>query len=87
MHCNSCEDKIRKNLKDRVNHLSVSYSKGEAEIDFNPDKISERQIKEIIRESGYEIGDENIIVEKKNSSWIGWIILIASLAILFFMVC
>ncbi|MEK6906113.1 MAG: sulfite exporter TauE/SafE family protein [Nanoarchaeota archaeon] len=86
MHCNSCEDKIRKNLKDRVNHLSVSYSKGEAEIDFNPDKISERQIKEIIRESGYEIGDENIIVEKKNSSWIGWIILIASLAILFFII-
>ena len=34
MHCNSCSTLIENKLKDRVNSIEVSYSKGKAEIDF-----------------------------------------------------
>ena len=50
MHCNSCAQLIENNLKDKVNSISVSYSKGEAEMDFNPEKISEKEIKAKIKE-------------------------------------
>ena len=58
MSCNSCAHLIEKSLKDKVNSVSVSFSREEAEVDFNPEKISEKEIKEIIEEEGYEIVDE-----------------------------
>jgi copper chaperone CopZ len=56
MHCNSCAILIERELKDKVNDVSASYSKEKVEIDFDPDKISEKEIKAKIEELGYEIG-------------------------------
>ncbi len=56
MHCNSCAMLIERELKDKVNEVSASYSKEKVEIDFDPQKISEKEIKAKIEELGYEIG-------------------------------
>lgn len=53
MHCNSCAMLTENELKDKVNNISVSYAKGEAEIDFDENKISEREIIETIKRLGY----------------------------------
>jgi len=57
MHCNSCSNLIENKLKDKVNSISVNYAQEKAEIDFNEKNISETEIKEIIKELGYEIKD------------------------------
>ena len=64
MHCNSCAMLIEKELKDKVNSVSASYSKEEAEIDFDENKISENEIKEKIKTLGYEVIDKN---QEKNT--------------------
>ncbi len=80
MHCNSCAQLIENNLHDKVNSISVSYSKGKAEIDFNPEKISEKEIKKIIEDCGYNASDE----KKKKGIFdkLGWVILITSFILL-----
>ena len=85
MHCNSCAQTIENSLRDNVNSISVSYSKEKAEIDFDPEKISEGEIKKIIKECGYSTNDKEEIKTKKSSSnWIGWIMFISSLVLLSF---
>ena len=74
MHCNSCSQLVENNLKDKVNSISVNYSKGQAEIDFDPDKISESSIKRKIKELGYSAGDE----ERKKSNGLMWHVIILS---------
>jgi len=54
MHCNSCAQLIEKELKDKVNKISVSYNKEEAIIDFDENKINEKEIMKTIHELGYE---------------------------------
>ena len=54
MHCNSCADLIEKELKDRVNSISVSYSNEKAEIDFDENKLTEKEIEAIIKKKGYD---------------------------------
>jgi uncharacterized protein len=85
MHCNSCSSLIENTLEDNGVKGSVSYSKEKAEIDFNPDKISEEKIKNIVKNLGYELIEEK---EKKNST--GWIVVSISivlfLAVLYFVV-
>jgi len=81
MHCNSCSQLIENELKDSVNKISVNYSKGKAEIEFDEKKINEEQIKEKIKKLGYEIAESN-----KKSKWgfLIWIILgIIGLVILY----
>ncbi|MDO8622943.1 MAG: sulfite exporter TauE/SafE family protein [archaeon] len=85
MHCNSCAMLIEEKLKDKVNHISVSYSKSQAEIDFDENKISEKEIKEIIKKCGYEFADEEK-KENKNSDKFGWMITIGAGLVLIFMV-
>jgi sulfite exporter TauE/SafE/copper chaperone CopZ len=82
MHCNSCAYLIENELKDKVNHISASYSKEQAEIDFDENNISENEIKEIIEKIGYEVIDN----EKKSDSSdkIGLYILIGSVILLLF---
>jgi len=58
MHCNSCAMLIEEKLKNKVENISVSYSKEQAEIEFDENKISEKEIKEIIEKCGYEVGNE-----------------------------
>ena len=55
MNCNSCATLIEKELQDKVNSVSASFAKEKAEIDFDENKISENEIKEIIKKLGYDI--------------------------------
>ncbi len=54
MSCNSCAQIIERALKDKVNKIYVSFIEEEAIIDFDKDKISEKEILEIINKLGYE---------------------------------
>ncbi|MBU2523076.1 MAG: sulfite exporter TauE/SafE family protein [Nanoarchaeota archaeon] len=63
MHCNSCASLIEKNLKDRVEKVSVSYSDENAKIDFRDNKISEKEIFDEIGKLGYHV---KIIDESKH---------------------
>ncbi|MCX6722037.1 MAG: sulfite exporter TauE/SafE family protein [Candidatus Staskawiczbacteria bacterium] len=74
MHCNSCSQLIEKSLENKVNSVSASYAKGKAEIDFDEGKISEAEIKEVIKKAGYEATEAT---NKKNglNIW-GWIAII-----------
>jgi uncharacterized protein len=77
MHCNSCAMNIENELKEKVNSIKVSYSKEKAEIDFDENKISEKEIKESIKKLGYDIEE---IQNKKNKS--GWIVVSLSILLL-----
>ena len=65
MHCNSCERIIEEALKDKVQDIQVSYSRGEAEVEYNPERILLSEIKDIIKKSGYSIkGEEELKIKK-----------------------
>ena len=55
MHCNSCAKLIEMELEDKVNKIEVSYERGNAVIDFDNNKITEDEIKKIIRKEGFEV--------------------------------
>jgi sulfite exporter TauE/SafE/copper chaperone CopZ len=94
MHCNSCSQLIENALKykEGIGSISASYSKEEAEIDFDENKISQKEIKETIKKLGYEVKDdekpvsENKDIEIKGegakSDKIGWFVLVGSLVLL-----
>lgn len=92
MHCNSCAMLIEKELEDKVNSIKVNYSNEKAEIDFDEDKISEKEIKETIKKLGYEAIDEEVRKsdEKKKGNKTGWIVagisIVLLLAVLYFSV-
>jgi len=77
MYCNSCASNIEGELEGKVNKIKVSYSKEEAEIDFDSEKISEHEIKEAVKKLGYEIQEEKI--QKKNKT--GWIVVTVSIVL------
>ena len=82
MYCNSCAQLIEKGLQDKVNNISVSYAKGIAVIDFDVNKISEKQIINTIGKLGYGVsvkGDE-IKYARTNK----WVFGIASIIFTFF---
>ncbi len=56
MHCTSCAKNIEKKLKkeDGVINASVSYATGSSSVEFNPEKINEKKIVEIINKLGYK---------------------------------
>lgn len=54
MHCNSCSTLIEMELEDKVNKIKVDYAKELAEIDFDSEKISEKEIISIIEKLGYK---------------------------------
>jgi len=79
MHCNSCERIIEESLKDKVNSITVSYSKGQAEIEYDPEKISSDEIKNVIKDSGYEIKEETPKEKKKVAKEINYFPIIISI--------
>jgi sulfite exporter TauE/SafE/copper chaperone CopZ len=81
MHCNSCSRLIEDDLKDSVNSVSASYSKGEAKIDFDENKISQKDIEAKINKLGYEIDLED---KKKFSFPFAWIALAIVAAIVLY---
>jgi len=87
MHCNSCASNIENELEDRVNKIKVSYSEEKAEIDFDENKISEKEIKEAIKKLGYEAYEKEETSKKNKSGWIvASISIILFLAVLYFVV-
>lgn len=55
MHCTSCAMTIDGDLEDtgKVKSSSTNYAKGQTEVEFDPEKISEQDILEIIKKTGY----------------------------------
>lgn len=56
MHCTSCAMNIDGALEDSEGVLSAetSYAKSKATVTFDPNKISEKDIKKIIASEGYQ---------------------------------
>ena len=83
MHCNSCAQLIENELKEKVNKVKASYANETAEIDFDESKISEKEIKEQIKNLGYEvIGDNgNNSIGQKDSK-VGWFVMLGSIILL-----
>lgn len=54
MHCASCAKLIEMELKDKVKNISVNYETGNTIIEFDNNKISEDEIKNIIIKAGYK---------------------------------
>lgn len=55
MHCSSCALTIDMDLEDTegVKKSQTSYAKGETEVEFDPEKVSDELILETIKKSGY----------------------------------
>ncbi|WP_099191859.1 urease accessory protein UreH domain-containing protein [Tepidibacter mesophilus] len=64
MVCNSCENIIRDALLevDGVSNINVVFKNSNVEISYNENKVSEKTLKQIIENEGYEV------VEKPNGS-------------------
>ncbi len=85
MHCNSCCMLIENELKDKVNSVKASFKDGKAEIDFDPEKISEKEIKERIEKLGYKVGSDSVEIKKKSAlDRFGVFVFIGALLILAF---
>ncbi len=57
MHCSSCSMNIDGELEDAsgVVKANTNYAKSQTEIEFDPEKITQERIKEIIKTTGYEV--------------------------------
>ncbi len=55
VHCSSCKKIIEIELSDKVNKLSIDVNTGKTEIDFDDNKISEKEIIEKITKLGYKV--------------------------------
>jgi copper chaperone CopZ len=53
MHCTSCSILIEGELEDIGVNATVNYAKAEVTVTFDPERISERKILEVIRQAGY----------------------------------
>lgn len=74
---------IENELKDKVNSVKASFKEGKAEIEFDPQKISEKEIKEKIERLGYGIGSVN---KKSALEKFGFSIFIGALLIVAYVV-
>ncbi|MFU8862226.1 MAG: heavy-metal-associated domain-containing protein [Cyclonatronaceae bacterium] len=56
LSCPSCVNNIESNLnkKDGVEKATVHFSTGRIEVEHLPDVISEEELVEVVRQSGYE---------------------------------
>ena len=84
MHCNSCSQNIEGELEDKVNNVKASYSKEEAIVDFDPSKISEKEIIKTIEKLGYKVisSKENLKNSKEKKDYLPGIITIFGIIIL-----
>ena len=57
MHCTSCEMLVKEALEelDGVNKAEASHESGIVSVDFDKNKVSEKDIIEVIKLEGYEI--------------------------------
>jgi copper chaperone CopZ len=56
MKCNKCAESIAKALKATpgVEQVDVSYEKKEAEVQFDDQKVTEAQIRDVINKTGFK---------------------------------
>jgi copper chaperone CopZ len=55
MHCFSCSKLIEMELEEDVNSISVNHETGNADINFDENKISEEDIKNKIEKCGFKV--------------------------------
>ncbi len=55
MHCSSCAMLIEGDLEDKGVKANCSYAKQNLDVEFDPKKISEEEIKKTVNDSGYEV--------------------------------
>ena len=60
MHCQSCEMLIKDALEEQegVKSSEISNKNGTAKITFDESKISEAQLKSILKKEGYEVASK-----------------------------
>lgn len=56
MHCSSCAMTIEWDLEDAGVKAKCNYAKATLEVEFEPEKVSEDKIKQVIRKAGYQLG-------------------------------
>lgn len=56
MHCTSCAMSIDGDLEDTkgVKKSNTSYAKQETEVEYDPEKLDEKRIIEVIKKTGYK---------------------------------
>ncbi len=56
MHCTSCAMNIDGELEDTegIRKASTNYAKSQTEVEFDPEKVSEANITEIVKKVGYK---------------------------------
>lgn len=61
MHCTSCAMTIDGDLEDtgRVKSTRTNYARGVTEVEFDPKQITEEEILEIIKKTGYTAKVDN----------------------------
>ena len=81
MTCINCQTRIENELKKDpdLTDISVSYETGEASFSYNPDRISLKQITDIINKMGYSASSEKLSGKKKILQSIAEILLIVVL--------
>jgi copper chaperone len=55
MHCSSCALLIEGELEDIGVSASCSYAKGQVEVEYDAEKISESDITEAVKKAGYSL--------------------------------
>ena len=90
MTCNSCAHVIEMKLKGRVTKVDASFSKGEVEVDFECNKISEKEIVDMIEDDGEfrVVSPESRVVsrEKKGGDKVGFWFMIGVFLVLAYFV-
>ena len=76
MTCINCQNKIEQELKNTagISKVQVSYSKGQAEIEFNPEIVTLNRIAAIIEKLDYTV------IDKKQADSLKWVRRIGTLA-------
>ncbi len=61
MHCTSCAMNIDGELEDTqgIKESNTNYAKSQTEVEFDPEKISDKTIVEIIKKVGYKANPVN----------------------------
>lgn len=61
MHCTSCAMNIDGELEDTegVKESNTNYAKAQTEVSFDPDKLTQEKIEDIIKQVGYTAQTSN----------------------------
>lgn len=57
MHCPSCATAIELDLEDTGVRAKCNYAAQTLEVEFDSQKISEEQVKNVVQKSGYKVSD------------------------------